>query len=122
MQRDVALALLSRPAFAAAWRPVARACLIAPAALVVFAIVLLADGKDPLLAYYDTLLYVFANAYGFSELWVRMTPLLLTAVAVALPTRLGLINVGGEGQLYRGGWLATAGALDFADLPAWQLL
>ena len=54
-----------------------------------------------------------ATAYGFSELLVRMTPLLLTAVAVALPSRLGLINVGGEGQLYMGGWLATAGALAF---------
>jgi simple sugar transport system permease protein len=68
------------------------------------------------------LLYVFGNTYGFSELLVRMTPLLLAAVAVALPSRLGLINVGGEGQLYMGGWLATAGALGFPDLPAWLLL
>src|SRR5271154_2895908 len=51
-----------------------------------------------------------------------MTPLLLTSVAVALPSRLGLINVGGEGQLYMGGWAATAGALAFPDLPAWLLL
>ena len=51
-----------------------------------------------------------------------MTPLLLTSVAVALPARLGLINVGGEGQLYMGAWLATAGALGFSDLPAWLLL
>jgi simple sugar transport system permease protein len=51
-----------------------------------------------------------------------MTPLLLTAVAVALPARLGLINVGGEGQLIMGAWLATAGALGFPDLPAWLLL
>ena len=43
-------------------------------------------------------------------------------VAVALPARLGLINVGGEGQLYMGAWLATAGALWFSDLPAWLLL
>ena len=33
-----------------------------------------------------------------------MIPLLLTAVAVALPSRFGLINVGGEGQLYMGAW------------------
>ena len=99
-----------------------RAVVIALAALAVFAVLLLAAGKDPLKAYGDTLLYVFGNAYGFSELLVRMTPLVLTAVAVALPARLGLINVGGEGQLYMGAWLATAGALGCDDLPAWALL
>jgi ABC-type uncharacterized transport system permease subunit len=85
-------------------------------------LVLLVDGKDPLRAYRDTLVYVFGNAYGFSELFVRMTPLLMTSIAVALPSRLGLINVGGEGQLYMGAWLATAGALGFPDLPSWLLL
>jgi general nucleoside transport system permease protein len=95
---------------------------IALASLAIFAVLLLAAGKDPLRAYGDTLVYVFGNANGFSELFVRMTPLLLTAVAVAFPARLGLINVGGEGQLYMGAWLATAGALGFSDLPAWLLL
>ena len=75
---------------------------------------LVAAGKDPLKAYIDTLTYVFGNAYGFSELLVRMIPLMLTAVAAALPARIGLINVGGEGQLYMGAWLATAGALAFS--------
>src|ERR1700685_901696 len=91
-------------------------------ALGVFAMLLIAAGKDPLKAYADTLLYVFGNAYGFSELVVRMIPLLLTAVAAALPTRIGLINVGAEGQLYMGAWVATAGALYFAHLPAFVLL
>src|ERR1700676_1707199 len=99
-----------------------RFALVAAVALGVFAALLLAAGKDPLKAYVDTLVYVFGNAYGFSELLVRMIPLLLTAVAVALPTRIGLINVGGEGQLYMGAWLATAGALGFSDWPGWLLL
>src|ERR1700761_9318857 len=96
--------------------------LVAAIALGVFATLLVAAGKDPLKAYADTLLYVFGNASGFSELLVRMIPLLLTAVAVALPARIGLINVGGEGQLYMGAWLTTAGALAFADWPAYALL
>jgi simple sugar transport system permease protein len=99
-----------------------RAAIIAVASLAIFAALLWVAGKDPLQAYTDTFLYVFANSYGFSELFVRMTPLLLTAVAVALPARLGLINVGGEGQLYMGAWLATAGALYGSALPAWLLL
>jgi len=121
MPRDTALALPS-PVVVMAKHPVPRALVVALLALAVFAVLLLVAGKDPLRAYRDTLLYVFGNAYGFSELLVRMAPLLLTAVAVALPTRLGLINVGGEGQLYMGAWLATAGALACPDLPAWLLL
>jgi general nucleoside transport system permease protein len=65
---------------------------------------------------------VFGNTYGFSELFVRMTPLLFTALAVALPARIGLINVGGEGQLYMGAWLATAGELALQDHSAFVLL
>ena len=95
---------------------------IVAAALTVFAAVLLVAGKDPLKAYADTFRYTLANAYGFSELLVRVTPLLLAAVAVALPARLGLINVGGEGQLYMGAWSASAGALLLPPLPAWILL
>ena len=121
MPHDLAIAW-RWPASMIAGRRLSRALVIALVALAVFALLLLADGKDPLRAYRDTLIYVFGNTYGFSELLVRMAPLLLTSVAVALPSRLGLINVGGEGQLYMGAWLATAGALGFSDLPAWQLL
>ena len=99
-----------------------RFALVTLVALGAFAALLIAAGKDPLKAYVDTVLYVFGNTYGFSELLVRMIPLLLTAVAVALPSRMGLINVGGEGQLYMGAWLATAGALGLADQPAVVLL
>ncbi len=117
MPREAALARFGPAASAAR-----RAFIVAVAASAIFALLLLIDGKDPLRAYRDTIVYVFANAYGFSELFVRMSPLLLTAVAVALPSRLGLINVGGEGQLYMGGLFATAGALGFAHWPALALI
>jgi simple sugar transport system permease protein len=103
-------------------RTPARYAAIAVVALAVFAGVLLLAGKNPIKAYADTFHYTLANLYGFSELIVRMTPLLLAAIAVALPSRLGLINVGGEGQLYMGAWAATAAALWCAGLPAWVLL
>ena len=117
-----------QPSAAILWRvasaraAASRFVLVAVIALGVFAALLALVGKDPLKAYLDTILYVFGNAYGFSELVVRMIPLLFTAVAVALPARIGLINVGGEGQLYMGAWLATAGALALADQPAVVLL
>src|SRR5271166_908055 len=121
MPRDLDLALIGPVRLAFRGRA-PRAIVIAAIALAAFALVLVIDGKDPVRAYRDTLLYVFGNAYGFSELMVRMTPLLMTSLAVALPSRVGLINVGGEGQLYMGAWLATAGALSFPQLPSWLLL
>jgi ABC-type uncharacterized transport system permease subunit len=99
-----------------------RYLLIIVLALAIFAVILVAAGKDPFKAYADTFAYTFGNVYGFSELIVRMIPLLLTAVAVAIPARIGMINVGGEGQLYLGAWLATGGALAFPGFPAWVLL
>jgi len=99
-----------------------RYLLIIVLALAIFSLILLLVGKDPVKAYRDTFAYTFGNAYGLSELLVRMIPLLLAAVAVALPARVGLINVGGEGQLYMGAWLASAGALAFPAMPAWILL
>jgi simple sugar transport system permease protein len=62
------------------------------------------------------------SSYGFSEVIVTMTPMVITALAVALPSRIGLINVGGEGQLYMGACLATWGATAFDTWPAWALL
>ncbi len=100
------------------WAPAtARYAFILIGALLIYGLVLLIAGKDPIKAYVDTFTFTFGSAYGFSELLVRMIPLLLTAVAVALPSRLGLINVGGEGQLYMGAWLATWGAITFVSLP-----
>lgn len=90
--------------------------------LSVFGIILLIAGKDPLRAYADIFQQALFTPYGLSEIIVRMIPLILTAVAVAIPARIGLINIGGEGQFYMGAWLATWGAITFTDLPAWALL
>jgi len=115
-----------RPDGATLWQALsARASafgLVTLIALGAFSALLVVAGKNPLQAYADTLFYVFGNAYGFSELLVRMTPLLFTAIAVALPARIGLINVGGEGQLYMGAWLTTAGELALQDHSAVVLL
>ena len=91
-------------------------------ALGLFGVILLLSSKNPLHAYADILRSTLGSAYGFSEVLVTMTPMLITAMAVALPSRVGLINVGVEGQLYMGACLATWGALTFTDLPAWTLL
>ena len=46
---------------------------------------------------------------------IRTAPLLLAALAVAVPARAGLVNVGGEGQLVIGAVGAAGVALDRPD-------
>ena len=91
-------------------------------ALLLFGIILSISGKDPIQSYKDILTSTLGSAYGFSEVLVAMIPMLLTALAVALPSRVGLINVGGEGQLYIGAAFAAWGALTLPNLPAWILI
>lgn len=91
-------------------------------AFVLFGLILWLAGKNPIEAILDTLTYTLGTPSGFSEVIVKMIPLLFTAVAVALPSRVGLINVGAEGQLYIGGLFAAGIALAFPQLPGWLLL
>lgn len=53
----------------------------------------------------------FGSVMGFSQVVIKATPFILTAVATALPARVGLVNVGGEGQLTIGAlgstWIAV---------------
>ncbi len=88
------------------------------AALTVFGVILLLQGENPLVAYRDIFDTTLRTKYGFSEVIVRMIPLLLCALAVAIPARIGLVNVGGEGQLYIGAWASSWVALTFTGLPA----
>lgn len=90
--------------------------------IVFFGLILLINGANPIKSYIDIFTHTLGSAYGLSEVVVAMIPMLLTALAVAIPWRVGLINVGGEGQLYIGAAFATWGALTFQNLPAWALL
>jgi len=90
--------------------------------LLVFALVLLVFGRNPLRAYVDIFSATLGSWYGFSETLVKLIPLVLAALAVAVPAKIWLINVGGEGQLHAGALFATWGALTFAAWPAWLLL
>lgn len=91
-------------------------------AFLLFGIILLIAGADPIQSYRDIFSSTLGSAYGLSEVFVAMAPMLLTGLAVALPARVVLINIGVEGQLYMGACFATWGALTFGDLDAWLLL
>ena len=80
-------------------------------AALLFALFLLAIGKSPL----DFVAFVwrggFGTAFSFQNTLQRSAPLILTALAVAIPARIGLIMIGGEGALVLGGFAAAALAI-----------
>ena len=80
-------------------------------AAALFALFLLALGKSPL----DFVALVWRGGFGTSfslqNTLQRSSPLILTALAVAIPARIGLIMIGGEGALVLGGFAAAAVAV-----------
>ena len=101
---------------------IARYIFMITFSFLLFGLILLLIGKDPIQSYKDIFSSTLGSAYGLSEVFVAMTPVLLTALAVSLPSKLILINVGAEGQLYIGAAFATWGALTFQSLPGWLLI
>jgi simple sugar transport system permease protein len=91
-------------------------------ALGLFAVIIWLNGKNPFISYRELFGSTLGSWYGLSEVFVALTPMLITAIAVALPSRIGLINVGVEGQLYMGACTATWGALMLSGAPAYILL
>ncbi len=59
----------------------------------------------------------FGTTPGIQELAVLATPFFLTGLAVLIPLRIGLWNIGGEGQFFAGAWMATGFAFVFPRLP-----
>ncbi|MBV8474252.1 MAG: ABC transporter permease, partial [Hyphomicrobiales bacterium] len=77
-------------------------------AAILFSLFLLSIGRAP----GDFVAYVwrggFGTAFSLQNTLERSAPLILTALAVAIPARIGLIMIGGEGALVMGGFAAAA--------------
>lgn len=70
--------------------------------LFVFGLFVAARGEDPIDAIRAIIESAVGDADALGETAIRATPLLLGALAVAVPARAGLFNIGGEGQLALG--------------------
>jgi general nucleoside transport system permease protein len=68
------------------------------------------SGHNPLEVYYQIYRGAFGTWFSFQNTLQRAAPLMLTALCTALPARLGLIVIGGEGALVLGGLAAAAAA------------
>lgn len=78
-------------------------------------------GVQPLRLYYWIYIGGFGTSFSWQNTLTRAAPLVLTALCTALPARLGLIIIGGEGALVVGGLAAVAAGLALAGLPAFAV-
>jgi len=85
------------------------------AALAVGAIILLLQDTNPFEAYAAMFTGAFTNKNGLADTMVKMIPLLLVALGVAIAFRGGVINIGAEGQLIVGAVLTTYIGLQLGD-------
>ena len=76
-----------------------------------FSLFLLALGKSPLEFYELVERGGFGTAFSLQNTLQRSAPLILTALAVAVPARIGLVMIGGEGALVLGGFASAAIAI-----------
>ena len=100
-----------------AWLRRLRLVLAVVAALVIGAGLIALSGVNPLKAYLSLFGGAFFDYYGIAGTLVKTSPLLLAGLAVIIPLRAGLLNIGGEGQIYMGGLGASVGALYLPGLP-----
>ncbi|MGU3401185.1 ABC transporter permease [Brucellaceae bacterium D45D] len=103
--------------------PVLEAMLIPLLALVgggvLFSIFLLAQDKSPVQFFSLIWQAGFSSAFSWQNTLSRVSPLIFAALCVALPARLGLMVIGGEGALVFGGLAAgITGAALAGVLPS----
>jgi simple sugar transport system permease protein len=78
------------------------------ASFLLFMVFLLAIGKSPVQFVELVWRGGFGTAFSLQNTLQRSSPLIMTALTVAIPARIGLIIIGGEGALVLGGFAAAA--------------
>jgi general nucleoside transport system permease protein len=68
-------------------------------------------GANPIAVYASIYKAAFGSWYSFQNTLVRAAPLMLCALATAIPFHLGLVMIGNEGALVIGGLCATVAGL-----------
>ncbi len=77
------------------------------AALIAFGLFMAVIGRNPVAVYQQMWRGSFGTWFSFQNTLLRAAPLMLTALATAVPGRLGLVVLGGEGAMVVGGLCAA---------------
>ncbi|MDB5506444.1 MAG: transporter permease [Devosia sp.] len=88
------------------------------ASAVLFSIFLLLLGKSPIEFFALVWTGGFGSSFAIQQSLQRAAPLLLTGLAFAIPARIGLTIIGGEGALVLGGFAAAAIAIPLVSNSA----
>src|SRR5438552_14188798 len=101
------------------WREALETLIITLAAIVtsllVFGGFMLLAGISPWDLYHWMFVGGFGTRFSWQNTLTRAAPLILTALCTALPARVGLIIIGGEGSLVLGGLGAALVGLLLTD-------
>lgn len=87
-------------------------------ALLIGAIIMLLNGKNPLVGYGALVQGAFGSKQAFATTLSKTVPLIITGMATAISFKSGIFNIGGEGQLYLGAFAAAYIGFTFTNLPA----
>lgn len=98
-------------------RSIYKAAISITLALLVTSVLFLITGANPFLAYYWILYGAFGNVNLFIETLVRMTPILLVSLGLAVVFKAKVWNIGAEGQLYMGAMMGTIAAVSIGNTP-----
>lgn len=79
-------------------------------------------GANPVEVYEQMYRGAFGTWFSFQNSLQRAAPLMLTGLCTALPARLGLVVIGGEGALYVGGVAAAAVASQLTGASPYVVL
>ncbi len=85
--------------------------------LLTFGLFLALLGKSPVQFYELVHAGAFGSAFSWQNTLARTAPLLFAALCVAIPARLGLVVIGGEGAIVLGGVAAGALGAQLAGIP-----
>jgi simple sugar transport system permease protein len=92
------------------------------AALITASIFILAIGHNPLSVFSAMLEGAFGTKYRITETIIKTIPLVITSLGISIAFKMKFWNIGAEGQIMMGGFMATFVALNFSNLPAFILL
>lgn len=107
---DISVVTRPGPALPAWARGAGRWAVALAGATVIFGAFVLAKGANPLDAYSSMVQALFTDT-SVKGIALKSAPLILAGLAVAVPAKAGLVNVGGEGQLLLGGICAVGASL-----------
>lgn len=91
------------------------------ASFLIFSLFLLVIGKSPIDFFSLVWTGGFGSSFSIQQSMQRAAPLILTALAFAVPARIGLTMIGAEGALVLGGFAAAAIAIPLVTggAPVW---